>query len=257
MSLNKDKIKRFLEFKKNPEMALFKIVEDAKNTARAVAENEIKEIRKEFESRIAELERNPVKEAFGKLEMLKGKKGDRGDSIKGDKGDRGDGGKDGNTPIVGIDFPFPENGKDADDEKIIKEVTKNIPKPENGKDGSPDKGEDIVKKINTLPITPETQIDASHIKNLPKAGKVKKKGGGGMGDVIHETFDISAGTTSIVLANEVAANGNAIMTFTYQNARLEMTNHYTVGGDRKTITFNSDVQAQFTNDTVCAITYIR
>ena len=38
----------------------------------------------------------------------------------------------------------------------------------NGKDGSPDTGEDIVTKINELGISLDTQIDASHIKNLPK-----------------------------------------------------------------------------------------
>lgn len=38
-----------------------------------------------------------------------------------------------------------------------------------GKDGSADKGEEIVKKINVLPITPDKQIDYSHIKNGPKS----------------------------------------------------------------------------------------
>lgn len=37
-----------------------------------------------------------------------------------------------------------------------------------GKDGSPDTGEDIVDKINSLPVNEANQIDASHIKNLPE-----------------------------------------------------------------------------------------
>lgn len=37
-----------------------------------------------------------------------------------------------------------------------------------GKDGSPDTGEQIVQKLNELPIEPRYQIDAKHIKNLPK-----------------------------------------------------------------------------------------
>lgn len=43
------------------------------------------------------------------------------------------------------------------------------------KDGSPDSGEQIVSKINGLPLTPDQQIDAKHIKNLPK-GDAKSTG---------------------------------------------------------------------------------
>lgn len=41
-------------------------------------------------------------------------------------------------------------------------------KGDKGEDGSPDTGEDIVAKINSLELSPEFQIDASHIKNLPE-----------------------------------------------------------------------------------------
>jgi hypothetical protein len=37
------------------------------------------------------------------------------------------------------------------------------------KDGSPDTGEQIVEKINELPLENEFKIDAKHIKNLPKS----------------------------------------------------------------------------------------
>lgn len=40
-----------------------------------------------------------------------------------------------------------------------------------GVDGSPDSGEDIVNKINSLDVIPENQIDAVHIKNLPQVTK--------------------------------------------------------------------------------------
>lgn len=45
-----------------------------------------------------------------------------------------------------------------------------------GPPGSPDTGEDIVKKINSLELLSYKQIDASHIKNLPEAPKVKFQG---------------------------------------------------------------------------------
>ena len=81
--------------------------------------------------------------------------------------------------------------------------------------------------------------------------------GGGMGDVQHETFSISVGTTTIKTAHPIAGAGNAIMNFTYQNANLERTNHYTVGSDKRTITFDSEVQSQFENNKTVALTYIR
>lgn len=62
----------------------------------------------------------------------------------------------------------PENGKDgmdADEEKIIEEVLSKIKLPENKEFLLT--GEDIVDNINALSVTPENQIDASHIKNLP------------------------------------------------------------------------------------------
>ena len=49
-------------------------------------------------------------------------------------------------------------------EELLKKL--GITKPEPGKDGSPDSGEEIVKKINKLPLNSESMIDASHIKNL-------------------------------------------------------------------------------------------
>lgn len=45
-----------------------------------------------------------------------------------------------------------------------------------GKDGSPDTGEQVVVKVNALPLVPDMQIDASHIKNLDRYIKKDKKG---------------------------------------------------------------------------------
>lgn len=60
---------------------------------------------------------------------------------------------------------------------------------ENGIDGSPDTGHEIVKKINDLPLHVESQIDASHIKNLSTiligggGGSNSSSGSSGSGDV--------------------------------------------------------------------------
>lgn len=73
-------------------------------------------------------------------------------------------------PIDGVDGKDGIDGKDGND----------------GKDGSPDTGEQIVDKINELPITPENQIDASHIKNLPVS---KSSGGGSTARNFYQLFD--------------------------------------------------------------------
>lgn len=72
-----------------------------------------------------------------------GAQGPRG--FKGDKGDKGDKGEPGQIGPMGI------RGQDG----------------ENGKDGTEIEGKDIVHKINDLPLEPDQQIHASHIKGLP------------------------------------------------------------------------------------------
>jgi hypothetical protein len=58
------------------------------------------------------------------------------------------------------------NGKDADEEAITQNVLKQIKLPEY-KEVILDNAEQIVSKINTLPLESEFKIDAFHIKNLP------------------------------------------------------------------------------------------
>lgn len=183
------------------------------------AEKELKEIENDA--------KNKIEYAINNIPTVQGEKGEKGD--------------DGYTPVKGKDYFNGENGKD-------------------GKDGSPDKPEQIAEKLNKT----EQSISLKVIRGLENELKTLrqnisggKKGGGGMGNVQHETFSISAGTATITTAFPIAGNGKAIFTFTYENARLEMTNHYTVGTDNKTITFHADIQSQFVNNTVAAITYIR
>ena len=78
-----------------------------------------------------------------------------------------------------VDFMIankPEDGADADEEKIIQEVLAQIKLPEYKQEIL--EGGDIVDKINSLTITEENQIDASHIKNLPET--VRAVGGRGI-----------------------------------------------------------------------------
>jgi len=84
----------------------------------------------------------------------------------------------------------PENGKDADEEKIVEDVLSKIILPEY-KETVLDGGEEIVEKINGLSLDPENQIDASHIKNLPifSGGKFGKSGTRYLKDLVDVNLD--------------------------------------------------------------------
>ena len=119
-------------------------------------DSEAEEKRREF---VSELNQR-VKDAEKYVNSLKPIKGDKGDTVvgpQGEQGIQGVRGKDGEDGAVG---PKGEKGKSGKD----------------GKDGSPDTGEGIIKKINSLPVT-GSQIDPWHVK--PDAKFTKQIHGGG------------------------------------------------------------------------------
>lgn len=67
------------------------------------------------------------------------------------------------TPLI----PQVENGVSPEIQDIVDEVMAQIQLPEQ-KETILDDGRGIVEKINALPVDPHNQIDAKHIKNLPK-----------------------------------------------------------------------------------------
>jgi len=172
------------------------------------------------------------------------------------KGDKGDKGEDGYSPNVS---------------SIIKEAVKQveskikIPKNgEDGEDGSPDTPDMVINKVNLS----DKKIKASRIEGFfeeikslkdlfKKSQAYKTKPSGGMGLPIHETFNISTGTISVTTEYPIAGNGNAIFKSNYEGSGMDKDIHFTVGADRKTINFNSTVQAQFADGTTFSITYIR
>lgn len=125
-------------------------------------------------------------------ESVKGDRGDMGpagrDGPKGDKGDVGEKGKDGKNGKDGKDGRDGRDGIDSRDGK-------------DGKDGSPDTGEDIVNKINSLRPDSKHQIDASHIKGLSQIvvgseGRKRIKPGS---NVATDTFTTTGGEQIITL----------------------------------------------------------
>lgn len=120
-----------------------------------------------------------------------------------------------------------------------------------GKDGSPDTPEQVVTKVNEA-----GGVKITAVEGLPEALKrAKKEGGGGgkgggMGNTQHETYPLSASTTTITLSHSPANNGRAIW-FHYQGQYQVYGTHYTVSGRIVTLLFTP------TNGTYADILYIR
>ena len=113
--------------------------------------------------------------------------------------------------------------------------------------------EDVEGLLNKLHVLRRNIAELRGRKQSASGGQ----GGGGMGNPQHEEFSINSGTTTITTAFPIAAQGTAIFPFDYQGQVLRLNNHYTVGPNRKTITFDAAVQAQLVNGTTVGITYIR
>lgn len=284
MPTTQEKLKKINQFKQNPGFASLLEMQQIKRQLRDELKDEIKNIAQEIVKDITETrdqtKERIIRETRDEVErMMKNKdfdviqtivnktvsqtlaniKGDRGD--KGEKGEKGDVGEPGQTPdkqeivqsvLLKIPPPIPgKNGKNANPKDVLKLIK--LPKSETG--------EQIAEKLNTT----KSSIKLAAIQGLEEELKslssrisnARQKSGGGMGNVQHETFSISSGTTTVQTNHTIAGNGTAIVNFAYQNANLELTNHYTVGSDKRTITFDSDVQSQLQDNTIASITYIR
>lgn len=75
---------------------------------------------------------------------------------------------------------------------------------------------------------------------------------GGMGNWNHETKNVSSATTTVATNAKIAASGFAIIAY-YQSALIMRGTHYTVGGDRQTLTLLFTPQ----DSTFIDIIYIR
>lgn len=128
-----------------------------------------------------------------------------------------------------------------------------------GKDGSPDTAKQVVEKVNKEGGVKMAAIEGllDKIESIKKTARGGGKSGGGMGNPQHEVKSISAGTTSVTTTYPIAANGTAIFSASYEGQILDLNVHYTVGANRKTITFDSGVAAQLADNTAFSITYIR
>ena len=112
-----------------------------------------------------------------------------------------------------------------------------------GKDGSPDKPEEVVDKINMAKNKVKMEaVDGlnNSLKNLERAlrerGGGGRGGGGGMGNIQHESFSTSSATTTVTTSYKIGGSGFAVWAY-YNSALIMRGTHYTVGSDKKTLTF--------------------
>ena len=207
----------------------------------------IDEILKEVRS---DLEDEKFLKVFNNITKLQGDKGDKGDG--GDKGEQGIQGEKGEQGIQGL------NGKDGlkgkNGERGLEGISgKDGLQGEKGKDGSSDNPEDIVKKLNKTEESVKISVIKgleTYLKKLGQSIQQKTKGGGGMGNWVHQSFNVNSSTTIITLSNNIAANGFAIMAF-YQGQFIVRGTHYTQSGKVLTLTFTPD------NSTVIDVAFVR
>lgn len=154
---------------------------------------------------------------------------------QGDPGEPGEAGKNG------------ENGADG----------------ENGEDGSPDTPEQVIEKVNTGTLLIkrkrieglDEELSAikkniAAVSTTVRKPQAPKGGGGGMGNWVHEVFSVSSATTTVTVANKIAAGGTAALV-RYQGQLLALNVQYTIAAKVITPLFSIE------DNTVIDVTYVR
>jgi len=138
----------------------------------------------------------------------------------------------------------PEDGVDADEEKVMGMVLAKIPPV---KELAPETGETIVEKINSLPTEEEYQIGVEHIKGLlDRIEKLEKmKGTSGVGSASPrntiQAYDLSASLNGVLSTFSLPAFSKVWQVALSSNPVLRLTTDYTVDGSLFTVTFTSEI----------------
>jgi len=131
-------------------------------------------------------------------------------------------------PVKGVHF---FDGKSADETKIIKEIVKKT-KPKELK------AEELPKLINSLPIEPRLQIDASHIKNLPQPDVSfgSKSGSGAGAFVIGEAPSGAIDGSNTTFTLSLTPNPNTVMVYLNGARQSVAAGDHTISGRTITMT---------------------
>lgn len=156
------------------------------------------------------------------------------------------------TTLIRSLIPEPKNGTDPRPEDVVPLVLQQLPKidlEQHSKMLSEQIDERITKQITktTEQLYKEFTKQIKDLKQLLRHGG---GGGGGMGNWKHEVFNTSSVTTSVTLADDVAAGGSAILV-RYQGQLLAHGVQYTISGRVVTLTFTLN------DSTFVEVTYVR
>ena len=265
--------KRLLLAKSSPEMALISFMQEmeAKHDKMMAEmkdkmEFEIQKKLEEYEMKVTGTD--AFDKAGGNLTLLMSKIQMPKDGINGKDADEyrimqnvlaripvPENGKDGYCPVSEIDYPsigqiqemvkcemeaMPKYNEQIVVAKVLSQIKITYPKIEV-------KGEDIVKEINQLPIQPEFQIDAKHIKNLPKAQRQKPMLGGGGSAMKTEHLSPTLSGANITLnLSQLSRSWSDIQMVTRQGQVLERetVNGWTRSGNTITV-YNATTDESF------------
>jgi len=226
MSDVNQKIKRLLEIKKHPELALFQFTQ---------------EIEKMVEERIGDKIRTEIEQAVNKnvlngITKIKGEAGDRGE--KGENGDTGNQGPKGETGLPGIKGDPGIKGETGSQGITgIKgekgpQGSPGVPGSE-GKQGSPDTPKQVREKLEILKGS--DRLDASAIKNLPEfMGGRRTLHRGGIQLIWSELLGTGDGST-VAFTLTKAPKTTSTLIMSVGGGLQFLTDDFTISG--KTITF--------------------
>lgn len=260
---------QLLEIKQNSALGTFKMLEaverDAKRIAKEMVREEMSQMRSEFDTFkrelantsdpvnagfIEKISKKAVADLIGKAKGDKGEEGDKGIQgeigLTGSQGLQGDIGLTGQKGDSGLMGKMGMRGKTGDDGK------KGImgDRGDKGPDGRSIKPLEIWNKIVSLKELKDFIIQIAQGVAKREAARGGGGGGGGMGNPLHESFSTTSATTTVTVANGIAANGNAIWVY-YEGQFLVKDTHYTISGRVLTFTFTLD------DDSNIDVTYIR
>lgn len=260
-------VKEYLK-KKNPEIAISEAIKEIQDKADSIIEKAINERFSVLEKQVKDIEPTSDMGMVDKItrNVLADIKGEKGDTIKGEDGLTPTDKellalinplipkvKDGKTPtskeilsIIKPLIPQVKDGATPTKAELLDLIIPLIPEPikgEEGDDGKKIKSEEVAKKLNTLEEKVEMKVIKglkAYLKKLETTlfykGSRKGGGGGGMSNLVPETFEVGSSTTSITLQFEVASNGTAIWMY-YNGQHLAQNVHYTVSGRVVTLDF--------------------
>jgi len=228
---------------KNPENLTRKELLDYINVILAL----LKKLQNSSKSEIEE-----ITSKIENIELLKGDKGDEGiigqdgsdgvngydgrDGKDGVNGTNGKDGKEGHTPIAGIDYEIPLDGKNGDIGA-------------DGADGSPDTPEEVRDKLKELKN--DERLSISAIKDLrEELDKIKTRGGsaiyggGGGGGRIVKAYDISASLNGTLKVFSLPSMWRiiSVQLSSIPNI-LRNTTDYVYDNSAHTITFTDEIKA--------------